>query len=198
MNTNADAGCPPAGQLMTPPSHILLPVHLIGTAPRDAHGWRDINTAPRTGEVVWTYTAEREGLPAFQGPCAYHPDAGWCTDELRHVTHWMPLRDRYAAAPGAPADPEALADVLRGMGWVCTGPIPDVLAEPAVGQIWVSPVKRVEPRTVVEVGVRSYWAEPCVSFTTPSRPAHPRFGASCLRVSAWNAWARRTGARVRS
>jgi len=46
----------------------------------DAHGWQPIETAPRDGTVVWVYTAEREGLPAFQSRCAWHPDA--CRDPL--------------------------------------------------------------------------------------------------------------------
>jgi len=62
-------------------------------------GWRPIETAPTDGTPVWTYTAEREGLPAFQSTCAYHPDAGWCTDELRYVTHWRPMRDVWLPPP---------------------------------------------------------------------------------------------------
>lgn len=58
--------------------------------------WKPIETAPKDGTVVWVYVAARsegvqEELPAFQTCCAYHPDAGWCADELREVTHWMPL-----------------------------------------------------------------------------------------------------------
>ena len=64
----------------------------------DPIGWQPITTAPQTGEVVWTYTSAAHGLPAFQGPCAHHPDAGWCTDELREVTHWVPL-SRVALPP---------------------------------------------------------------------------------------------------
>jgi hypothetical protein len=55
--------------------------------------WLPIDTAPEDGTLVWVYTRERNTLPAFECPCAYHPDAGWCTDELREVTHWMPLLD---------------------------------------------------------------------------------------------------------
>jgi len=25
------------------------------------------------------------------GQASYHPDAGWCVDELRQATHWMPV-----------------------------------------------------------------------------------------------------------
>jgi hypothetical protein len=62
-------------------------------------GWMPIETAPSDGTFVWVYTAARDGLPAFQGPCAYHRSAGWCTDELRWVTHWM-------THPAPPADAE--------------------------------------------------------------------------------------------
>lgn len=61
--------------------------------------WRPISSAPEDGTVVWVYTAAAHGLPAFQGPCAHHPDAGWCTDELRIVTHWVPLTDLYLEPP---------------------------------------------------------------------------------------------------
>lgn len=53
--------------------------------------WNPIETAPKDGTEVWVYVAPREGLRGFQCVCAYHPDAGWCADELREVTHWMPL-----------------------------------------------------------------------------------------------------------
>ena len=53
--------------------------------------WYPIATAPKDGTVVWVYVAERDLLPAFQCICSYHPDAGWCVDELREVTHWRPL-----------------------------------------------------------------------------------------------------------
>ena len=54
--------------------------------------WRPIDTAP-LDRPVWVYVAEYEGLPSFQTACAWHPDAGWCADELRPVTHWMPPPD---------------------------------------------------------------------------------------------------------
>lgn len=60
------------------------------------HGWEPIKTAPEDRLPVWVFTAslgppEIDGwLPSFEGPCAWHPDAGFCTDELRMVTHWHP------------------------------------------------------------------------------------------------------------
>lgn len=55
--------------------------------------WRQIETAPLDGSTVLVFAAGRHGLPAFQTTAAYHPDAGWCVDELREATHWMPLPD---------------------------------------------------------------------------------------------------------
>lgn len=57
-----------------------------------------IETAPQDGTEVWVYVAEESAgwddpLPAFECKAAYHPDAGWCVDELRQVTHWRPLRE---------------------------------------------------------------------------------------------------------
>jgi hypothetical protein len=53
--------------------------------------WRPIETAPKDGTVVLVFAAARDGLSAFQCTAAYHEDAGWCVDELREATHWMPL-----------------------------------------------------------------------------------------------------------
>lgn len=65
----------------------------------DDDPWQPIATAKRDGTLVWVYTAPRDGLPAFQSACAYHPDAGWCTDELREVTHWAPQRTVWLPPP---------------------------------------------------------------------------------------------------
>jgi hypothetical protein len=64
--------------------------------------WLPIDTATTDGTEIWAYTAERDGLRAFQGPCAYHPDAGFCTDKLREVTHWAPARKHPLPPPGVP------------------------------------------------------------------------------------------------
>lgn len=65
-------------------------------------GWQRIETAPKDGTLIWTYTAEAHGLPAFQSPCTFHPDAGFCTDELRPVTHWRPIEDVWLLPPEIP------------------------------------------------------------------------------------------------
>ena len=51
--------------------------------------WREIEHAITDGRMYWVYVAAAHGLPAFQCACAYHPDAGWCADTLREVTHFM-------------------------------------------------------------------------------------------------------------
>lgn len=88
----------------------------------DGANWMPIETAPRDGTMVWVYTAAREGLRSFQGPCAYHPDAGWCTDELREVTHWVPLSAVYLSPPS----PMAVDAGASGCGV-----IPSVVSPPA-------------------------------------------------------------------
>lgn len=53
--------------------------------------WQPIGTAPTDGARVIVYAAPYQGLPGFVCVADYHPDGGWCVDELREVTHWMPL-----------------------------------------------------------------------------------------------------------
>ena len=53
--------------------------------------WKPIKTAPVDGRSVLVYAAPRDGLRGFVTVTSYHPDAGWCVDELCEVTHWMSL-----------------------------------------------------------------------------------------------------------
>lgn len=53
--------------------------------------WRPIESAPKDGTPVLVWVAAAHGLDPFITRCAWHDDAGWCADELREVTHWMPL-----------------------------------------------------------------------------------------------------------
>lgn len=53
--------------------------------------WQPIETAPRDGTEIVVYAPAREGLNSMASKCAWHPDAGFCIDELRHPTHWIPL-----------------------------------------------------------------------------------------------------------
>lgn len=82
-----------------------------------------------------------------------------------------------------PADPgttavEAAVELLRAAGWLLIPPAGEALPEPAVGQVWRSSKPRVEPRTIIAVGmVRGWGSAQCVSFTSPSKPPHPKWGA---------------------
>lgn len=66
-------------------------IRALEDAGYDISRWEDISTAPRDGTEVWGYAPPAHGLEPLQGWCAYHPDAGWCIDELRDITHWRPL-----------------------------------------------------------------------------------------------------------
>lgn len=59
--------------------------------------WQPMETAPTDGTPFLAYSRPVVGsgcppdLPPFISVCAWHPDAGFCTCELREPTHWMPL-----------------------------------------------------------------------------------------------------------
>lgn len=61
--------------------------------------WLPISTAPTDGTRVLVWAAPTTAgwddpamhLAGFVTIAAYHPDAGWCVDELREVTHWQPV-----------------------------------------------------------------------------------------------------------
>lgn len=54
--------------------------------------WRPIETAPTDGTLILVFAPGGEfDLPDLQSVCAYHQDGGFCIDEMRHPTHWMPL-----------------------------------------------------------------------------------------------------------
>ena len=80
-----------------------------------AVAWRDIATAPRDGREIIAYSQDvsgTTGLNPFVSLCAWHPDAGFCTCELREVTHWMPLPPP-PSADAAPIKPSADTGELR-------------------------------------------------------------------------------------
>jgi len=54
----------------------------------DTTRWIPLDKFTPQNRILWVYTAPAEDLPGFQGVCRWHPDAGFCTDELREVTHW--------------------------------------------------------------------------------------------------------------
>jgi hypothetical protein len=53
--------------------------------------WLPIESAPRDGTEIAVYAPARHGLQSMVSKCAWHPDAGFCIDELREPTHWQPL-----------------------------------------------------------------------------------------------------------
>jgi hypothetical protein len=52
-------------------------------------GWQPIEGAPKD-RAIRVYAPGREGLPGITCMCEWHPDAGFCVDEVRVVTHWWP------------------------------------------------------------------------------------------------------------
>lgn len=65
---------------------------------KGAERWQPIDTAPTDGTLILVYAPGVQDLDSIICPCAYHPDAGFCVDELREPTHWMPL-------PSPPQEP---------------------------------------------------------------------------------------------
>jgi hypothetical protein len=49
-----------------------------------------METAPR-GRPIIVYCPERHGLQAMASICEWHPDAGFCVDELREPTCWTEI-----------------------------------------------------------------------------------------------------------
>jgi hypothetical protein len=53
--------------------------------------WQPIETAPKDGRLILVWAPAKEGFTSLYSLCRYHPDAGFCIDEIREATHWMPL-----------------------------------------------------------------------------------------------------------
>lgn len=53
--------------------------------------WKPIESAPTDGTLILVWCASRDGLPAMYSLCRYHPDGGFCVDELRYPTYRMEL-----------------------------------------------------------------------------------------------------------
>ena len=53
--------------------------------------WFPISTAPTDGRTIIVYAPGQDGLNQIVCLCAWHPDAGFCVDELREPTHWQPF-----------------------------------------------------------------------------------------------------------
>ena len=83
-------------------SALPAAVQAVARGEAVAQVWQPIATAP-TGDAgtrdapdVLVYASQAHGLRGFMAVTHWHPDAGWCVDEWRAITHWMPL-------PAAPA-----------------------------------------------------------------------------------------------
>lgn len=53
--------------------------------------WQPIETAPKDGKLFLCWAPMYQDLPSMYSLCAWHDEAGFCIDELRQPTHWMPL-----------------------------------------------------------------------------------------------------------
>ena len=54
-------------------------------------GWLPMDAAPKDGKEIIVYCPPAHGLNHMASVCAYHEDAGFCVDELREPTLWIPL-----------------------------------------------------------------------------------------------------------
>jgi hypothetical protein len=62
-------------------------------------GWLPIDSAPKDGTEIIVYCPPAHGLNHMASVCAWHEDAGFCVDELREPSLWIPL-------PNNPAQPQ--------------------------------------------------------------------------------------------
>ncbi len=58
--------------------------------------WQHIDSAPKD-RWIFVYAAPYFELEGFVCVCHWHPDAGFCVDELREAVAWMPIT--YPAPP---------------------------------------------------------------------------------------------------
>lgn len=54
--------------------------------------WAPISTAPKDREIQ-VFCPEKEGLLPMVSRCKWHPDAGFCVDELREPTLWAEISE---------------------------------------------------------------------------------------------------------
>ena len=55
------------------------------------NAWRPISQAPQDGTEIIVYCPPAHGLHHMASICAYNEYAGFCVDELRTPTLWLPL-----------------------------------------------------------------------------------------------------------
>ena len=65
-------------------------ISAIAASLRAQGAWQPIETAPQDRPIV-VYAPARDGLQEMASICQWHPDAGFCIDELREPTHWTPI-----------------------------------------------------------------------------------------------------------
>ena len=75
------------------------PLPVQGALAPQGEGWRAISLAPQDGSEVEVYAPPAHGLPEIYTRAAFHPDAGWCVDELREVTHYRPIGEKMPRGP---------------------------------------------------------------------------------------------------
>jgi len=77
------------GDIDPEPSLSLIALARLGLAVTP----RPIAEAPRDGMMFLAYSEDLSGngLTPFWSGCAWHDDAGFCTDEIREPTHFIPI-----------------------------------------------------------------------------------------------------------
>lgn len=61
--------------------------------------WQPIETAPRDGTEIVVWCDGVQDLPPLASLCAWHPDAGFCVDELREPKYWIAPPNNQGNAP---------------------------------------------------------------------------------------------------
>lgn len=75
-----------------------------GSVTANSSPWQPIETAPKDRAIL-VWAPGRDGLSPLHSVCIWHPDAGFCIDELREPKYWMhlpepPKEDEEAAQGG--------------------------------------------------------------------------------------------------
>lgn len=85
----------------------------LSRRPTEPEAGQSMDSAPKDRSIlVWAPT--REGLPAMFAICKWHPDAGFCIDELREPVMWWDGEwDFDAAGAGAKGMRQQIAKIIR-------------------------------------------------------------------------------------
>ena len=69
----------------------LFIYNLLNTECAELNPWQPIDeNTPKDREIL-VFAPSYDGLRSLRQISKYHPDAGYCIDELRHPTHWQEL-----------------------------------------------------------------------------------------------------------